>query len=291
MDLREIEVLVAMDMSPMDKALIRYIGVARNIYPNATFTFLHNIKMSELPPEYKSPEKLETISQSIQERIYEMIEEAGTVPEGYKVEVTSSNFTENAFLNVSKKIGAHLALVGNKQSLAGGGGMASKLIRMWQIATLLVPETFNKHPQKIIQAIDFSKYTPTIKKVSQHIIQHNQYGITKVEPVYVSKVSWQFFPGPDEKEIIKIIEVDTKAKKTKWQKENPDSEPLTVLSGREKSIAVILSEYINQNKVDLVILGVLGVSSLTGLFLGSVSNELINQETDACILLVKRMAP
>lgn len=291
MDIGEIKVLVAMDMSPMDEALIQYIGVARKIYPNATFTFLHNIKMSELPPEYKSPEKLETISQSIQERIQEMIEEAGTVPEGYQVEVSSSNFTENAFLNVSKKIGAHLAIVGNKQSLAGGGGMAGKLIRMWQIATLLVPETFNKQPQKIIQAIDFSKYTPTIKRVSQQIIFHNKFGIKEVEPVYVSKVSWQFFPGPGEKEIRKIIEDDTKDKKLRWQKENPESEPLTVVSGREKSIAVILTDYINQNSIDLVILGVLGVSSLTGLFLGSVSNELINQETDACILMVKRIAP
>lgn len=51
MDIEEINVLVAMDMSPMDEALIQYIGVVRNIYPNAQFTFLHNIKMSELPPE------------------------------------------------------------------------------------------------------------------------------------------------------------------------------------------------------------------------------------------------
>lgn len=291
MDIVEINVLVAMDMSPMDEALIRYIGVARKIYPNATFTFLHNIKMTELPPEFKSPEKLEKISESIQERIHEMIREAGTVPQGYKVEVSSSNYTETAFLKASKRIGAHLAIVGNKQSLAGGGGMAGKLIRMWQIATLMVPETFNEQPQKIIQAIDFSKYTPTIQRVSQQIIHNNQYAINKIEPVYVSKVTWQFFPGPGEKEIRKIIEDDTKVKKARWKKENPDSEPLTVLSGTEKSIAVILTDYINQNKVDLVILGVLGVSSLTGLFLGSVSNELINQEIDACILLVKRIAP
>ncbi len=287
MDIEKINILVAMDMSPMDEALIQYIGVARNIYPNANFTFLHNIKMSELPPEYKSPEKLETISKSITERIHEMIETAGTVPQGYKVEVSSLSFTEHAFLNTSKKIGAHLAIVGNKQNLEGDGGMARKLIRMWRIATLLVPETFNKKPQKLMQAIDFSKYTPTINRVSAQIILHNQLGIKKVEPVYVSKVSWQFFPGPGEKEIKKIIEDDTKAKKARWQKENPASEPLTVLSGNEKSIAIILTEYINQTKVDLAILGVLGVSSLTGLFLGSVSNQLISQETDACILLVK----
>ena len=291
MDIVDLNVLVAMDMSAMDEALIQYIGVARNIFPTATFTFLHNIKMSELPPEYKSPEKLETISKSIVDRMHEMIREAGTVPEEYNVEVSSSDFTENAFLNVSKKIGAHLAIVGNKQSLAGSGGMARKLIRMWQIATLLVPETFNRQPQKVMQAIDFSKYTPTITRVSRHIIRHNKFGIKKVEPVYVSKVSWQFFPGPGEKEIKKIIEDDSKAKKARWQSENPESEPLTVLSGTEKSIAVILSEYINQSKIDLAILGVLGVSSLTGLFLGSVSNQLINQETDACILLVKSIVP
>lgn len=212
------------------------------------------------------------------------------MPEGYKVEVSSSNFTENAFLNTSKKMGAHLAIVGNKQTLAGRGGMARKLIRMWQVATLLVPETFNTTPHKIIQAIDFSKYTPTIKRVSEHIISHNKYGIKHIVPVYVSKVSWQFFPGPGEKELKKIIEDDSKAKKMRWEKENPESEPLTILSCTEKSIAVILSEHINQNKIDLAILGVLGVSSLTGLFLGSVSDELISQEMDACILLVKRIA-
>lgn len=291
MEIKEMNVLVAMDMSPMDEALIKYVGIACKFYPLMKFTFLHNIKLSELPSEYKTAIKLERIAQSINEKIDEMISEAGTVPQGYKIEVSAMNFTETAFLNVSKKINAELAIVGNKQRLTGGGGMARKLIRMWQIATLLVPETFNEKPKKIIQAVDFSRYTSRINLVSQHIIQYNRLGIQKTDPVYVSKVSWQFFPGPGEKEIRKIIEEDTRTKKTRWLKEYPENEPLIVLPSTEKSIATTLAEYINDQRVDLVIMGVLGVSSLTGLFLGSVSNELINQESNACILLVRRIAP
>lgn len=291
MNVQEISVLVAMDMSPMDEALIQFIGVATKIYPLARFTFLHNIKLNELPEEYKTHEKIEEIRTNIRQRIEDMIAEAGTVPVGHSVEVTSHDFTERAFLTVSKRIDAHLAIVGNKQELTGGGGMARKLIRMWQIATLMVPETFNRNPQKIITAVDFSKYTPTVNRVAKRIVSYNKFGISQINPIYVSKVAWQFFPGPSPAEIKQIIEDDTRAKKRRWKREYPQEEELTVLPSKEKSIARVLGEYVNENDVDLVIMGVLGASSLTGLFLGSVSNELINQESNACILLVKRVAP
>lgn len=290
METKEINVLVGLDLSKMDEALIRFLAVAKGYYPLAHFTFLHNIKLTELPADYKTPDKLAEISERIKKRVGEMIETAGSFQERYSVEVTAENFSETAFLHVTKKIRTNLVILGNKQNFSGGGGLPQKLIRMWQIATLLVPETFNPRPAKIVQAIDFSRYTPVIQKVSKQILAHNQFGINKADAVYVSKVALQFFPGPSEAEIERIIKNDTVERRKRWKKEYPHEEELTVLPTTKKSIASRLSEYVKETGADLVIMGVLGASSLTGLFLGSVSNEFISQETNACILLVKRQA-
>lgn len=288
MKTREMNVLVGMDLSKMDEALIRYLSVAHGLYPLARFIFLHNVKLSELPADFKTPEMLEKIQRQVAGRLREMIDESGFTHENVSIEVTLENFSEHAFLKVGKRVGANLVILGNKQNLSGSGGLPQKLIRMWEVASLLVPETFNPQPKKIIKAVDFSRYTPVINKVANHILEHNQFGITKADAVYVARVSWQFFPGPSDAELRTILQDQKIARKKRWKKEFPQEDELIVLPTANQSIASVLSEYMEQQRADLIIMGVLGASSLTGLFLGSVSNELISNPTNCCILLVKR---
>ena len=131
--------------------------------------------------------------------------------------------------------------------------------------------------------IAFSKYGKT-----DQIIVHNQFGIEHAEAIYVSRVAWQFFPGPGPEELAKMVEDQSRARKERWKKEYPREKDLTVLSTTTESIATVISNYLTENQTDLVIMGVLGASSLTGLFMGSVTNEILSLPTSTTILLVKR---
>lgn len=288
MQTKDVYVLVGLDLSKMDAALIEYLHIAQGFYPLAHFIFLHNVKLNELPASLKKPEVLAEIRSEIHKKILAMVTESGLKESTYSVEVEMENFSEHAFLKVGKRVNANLVVLGNKQNLAGNGGLPLKLIRMWQVATMLVPETFRPNPQKITKAIDFSKYTPVINRIADQIIVHNQFGIEHAEAIYVSRVAWQFFPGPGPEELAKMVEDQSRARKERWKKEYPREKDLTVLSTTTESIATVISNYLTENQTDLVIMGVLGASSLTGLFMGSVTNEILSLPTSTTILLVKR---
>lgn len=287
---KDMNVLVGLDLSEMDEALIQYIQVVRKIFSISTITFLHNIKMSELPDELRSSEKLKKIADSIKEKLSHLIKSGEGITEPYTIEVAIENYSELAFLEASKRMKANLAILGNKQQLLGGGGLPQKLIRMLPHSTLLVPEKFSLSPKRVIEAIDFSKYSPLIYQVGKQIQKHNTVDSIIIEPVYVSRISWQFFPGPSRNEIKKIMEEDGVAKKKRWLRNFPESSELTILLAVEKSVAASLADYIEKMNVDLVIMGVTGTSSLTGLFMGSVANEFIQHGSNASVLIVKRTA-
>ncbi|QNL51733.1 universal stress protein [Olivibacter sp. SDN3] len=288
---KSIRLLMGLDLSEMDAALIDYLSVARKLYPIAHITFLHNVKVSELPEELRSPEMLEKIKASVSKKLSALISKGYLIEEPYQITVTTSSFSETAFLDISKRISPHLVLLGNKQEHEGSGGLPQKLIRMLPCATLLVPETFDHSPKKIIGAIDFSKYSQIVGRIGQQLLHHNQQEQLTFEPIHIAKISWQFFPGPSEKEIKKILKEETQAKQKKWAKAHPDLPPLTVVDAQEKNIASTIIQYAERSGAATLILGVKGASSLTGLFMGSVANELIQRSTHLSILLVKQVLP
>ncbi|MET3114983.1 nucleotide-binding universal stress UspA family protein [Pedobacter sp. CG_S7] len=283
----KLNVLIGLDLSEMDDSLISYIKVLHQLLPLGQITFIHNIKQSELPESLRSPEKLKVIANTIKHKLTTSIPKNIDFPCSYSTEVTLADYTELAFIKASKQFDTDLIVLGNKQHLEGNGGLSHKLIRVLPMATLLVPETFNPNPKLFVEAVDFSKYTPIVVKWGNHIEKLSSSSTLVFQPLYVSKVSWTFFPGLSLAEIRENTMLDTKKSALKWLKLYPDAAPLNVKAAEDKNIASTLKQYVRQQKVDFVILGVQGVTSLTTLFMGSVANEFIQMETDACLLLVK----
>ena len=224
----KLNVLIGLDLSEMDDALINYIKVLHQLLPLGQITFIHNIKQCELPESFRNAEKLNVIANTIKHKLTTSILKNIDFSCSYSIEVTLAEYTELAFIIASKQFDTDLIVLGNKQHLEGNGGLSHKLIRVLPMATLLVPETFNPNPKVFIEAVDFSKYTAIVVKWGDHIEKLSSSASLVFQPLYVSKVSWSFFPGLSPAEI-----------------------------------------------------------RLTTLFMGSVANEFIQMETDACLLLVK----
>ncbi|MEQ7800007.1 universal stress protein [Pedobacter sp. ASV1-7] len=283
----KLNILVGLDLSEMDKVLIQYIKLLSQLLPLNQVTFFHNIKQTELPESFKNQEKLNTIANTIKKKL------ATTIPSfigdqlPHEIEVTFEDYSELPFIKTAKRKHINLAILGNKQNLEGNGGLAHKLIRMLSFETLLVPETYNPAPKEIIGAIDFSKYTSVVMQWGKLIQKHSKLQQLSFQPLHISKLSWQFFPGLSTSEIKEHTKADIKRKSEKWLKLYPGSIPLKIVPAEDKNIASALMYYIKQQKADLLILGVQGVTSLTTLFMGSVANEILHLQSDACLLFVK----
>lgn len=283
----KINVIAGLDLSEMDQSLIQYLQLLTELLPLNKVTFFHNIKQSELPESFKGLDQLHTIANTLKKKL------AHTIPAllgdqlPYDVEVSFEDYTELAFQKMARKKQSNLAVLGNKQHLEGNGGLAHKLIRMLPFETLLVPETYNPKPRKVIEAIDFSKYTAKVMQWGGLIKKHSQLPELTFQPVNISKLSWKFFPGLSNAEIRKNTQEDLKLKSEKWAKLYPTATPLMVIPAEDKNIASALMYHVKKEGADVLIMGVQGVTSLTTLFMGSVANEVLYLESDACLLFVK----
>lgn len=283
----KINVIAGLDLSEMDQSLIQYLQLLTELLPINKVTFFHNIKQSELPESFKGLDQLHTIANTLKKKL------AHTIPAllgdqlPYDVEVSFEDYTELAFQKMARKKQSNLAVLGNKQHLEGNGGLAHKLIRMLPFETLLVPETYNPKPRKVIEAIDFSKYTAKVMQWGGLIKKHSQLPELTFQPVNISKLSWKFFPGLSNAEIRKNTQEDLKLKSEKWAKLYPAATPLMVIPAEDKNIASALMYHVKKERADVLIMGVQGVTSLTTLFMGSVANEVLYLESDACLLFVK----
>ncbi|WP_316820319.1 universal stress protein [Pedobacter gandavensis] len=283
----KINVIAGLDLSEIDEALIQYVKLLSALLPLNKLVFFHNIKQSELPEAFKNPDQLNTIANTIKKKLRATIPALLGDQLDYEIEVSAEDYTELSFTQVARRKQSNLALLGNKQHLEGNGGLAHKLIRMLPFETLLVPETYNPEPKKIIEAIDFSKYTPKVMKWGNYIKKHSRLPALSFQPINISKLSWKFFPGLSNAEIRKNTQEDLKIKSEKWAKLYPNASPLKVIPAEDKNIASALMYHVKQEQADLLIMGVQGVTSLTTLFMGSVANEVLYLESNACLLFVK----
>lgn len=283
---KALDILVGLDLSMMDQHLVQYMGVLDHILDIKKVTYVHNLKLGELPKELLSPERISLIQSKIVTKLTSYFQEIGAGYE-FDVLVTVESYTELAFMNLAKRAKYDLLVLGNKQELEGNGALADKLIRIFPSATLLVPETFKTPITTIIDAIDFSKYTSIIMDWADRFKNNSKGQTIDHSAVYISKFYWGFHPSMTNKELEKATRDDIQEKQQKWNKRYANYSDIEVIPAEEKSTASALILYAKNKQADLMILGVKGSTGIKEIFLGGVANHLLHRPTNTCLLFVK----
>ncbi|WP_413511612.1 universal stress protein [Myroides odoratus] len=283
-----LNLLIGLDLSEMDNYLIQHAKILNHILDVEQITFIHNLKLGELPKELIQTDQLQLIQKRIVKRVEEQIEKT-EIDYTYEILVTVENYSEIAFLNVAKQKNYDLLVLGNKQHLSGNGALANKLVRLLPSATLLVPETFHIPIETVIDAIDFSRYTNTIMLWADRFKNNSKGQRIKHSAVHISKSYWSYLPMMSEKELDKISLEDIKEKEEKWNKEYSNYTDIDIIPAKNQNISAALITYAKNKKADLLILGVKGTTGIKDIILGSVANHLLHRPTDTCLLFVKPM--
>lgn len=281
---KPLNVLVGIDLSEMDTYLFNYLHTLDQILDINKITFLHNIKVTELPPGMVSEGRLEEIKEKIVRKITRDVS-SSVLTHCFDIQVTSERFSETSFNRVSEKDAFDLLILGNKQNLRGNGALAYKLVRLFPAPVLLVPETYNTPIRSIVQAITFSRYTKAIVDWANKFKINKEGKEIEKFPIHVSKLF--YYPLMSKKEIDRVTNEDIQTKKTKWAKEFPDNEPLIVIPAEDKGVASSIYGYAIQQEAEVLILGIKSESKIKDLFIGSVANELLVRPTNKSMLFIK----
>ncbi|MFC6100192.1 universal stress protein [Olivibacter domesticus] len=278
-------ILVALDMSEMDHMLISYLKVITELFNVEKIIFLHNVRLRELPSEMRGIEMLGRIKERVRKKIENQFKTSQLLFNNYEISVETEEFSENAFDRLTKQRKVDLVVLGNKQHLEGDGGLAQKLIRLLPCDMLLVPETIRSTSKKYLCTLDFSKYSKSVYNVGRFLAEKSPDNY--LLSIHVAKTPVHFFLGLSEIEIRKLLKEETESKKMKWIKQYQISSEIEIIQADGKHIASTILQYAELNKVTIVIMGVKGISTITNLFIGGVTNEIFHHETNSAILILK----
>ncbi|WP_134088110.1 universal stress protein [Olivibacter sp. XZL3] len=278
-------ILIAMDMSEMDEVLIRYLPSITELLNAKKITFLHNIRLRELPTELKEPSTLSEIQARVKDRIKRQVEQGQLALVPHEVGVTTEEFSESAFQGLAKREGVDLVVLGNKQQLEGSGELPQKLARLLPCDFLLVPEMAQPHPTRFLTAIDFSKYSSKVHAIGRFFSEKSIGG--ELHCVHVAKAPVHFFLGFNQFEINKLLRAETETRKAKWLKQQDIAGDIEVIQADGAHIASAILAHAQMRQADMVLMGVKGSSSLTNLFIGGVTNEIFHYESNIPILILK----
>lgn len=280
-----IRLLAGLDLSEMDSEVIRYAGLLQQWLPVGHITFLHNVKLAELPPDLRDPAKLGRIATRIEVKIRELIAATHPPTVAYDVIVSLEEFSELAFMDNVRKNKTDVVLLGNKQTLEGSGGLSQKLARMLPAAVMLIPEQADRIPERIIEAIDFSRYTSAVVRWGS--IMHVKPQVRELIPAFVNRIGYHAFPIYSDDEIEAVSDQEAANRARKWKEMFPGEPPLQVIPAGGRNVATVLLDFARERKAGMIILGVQGTTSLTSLFMGSVANEILQRNDPPALLLVK----
>lgn len=279
--------LVGLDLSEMDYYLIRYLNQLEQHLKLEKVIFFHNIKLGELPDGFVLPKRLEMVQAKINEKIRVQVEKSGP-KYNFETIVTAESYSASAFFDFIKKQPVDLLVMGNKQNLEGNGSLPRKLLGMVPPSVLMVPETYRAPITGLLEAIDFSKYTPAIMDWAARFTSNNNGDPIRHSAVHISKSFWEeHYPSQRMEKMEEATQAYTQRKKAKWEERYATFGTMEIVQAQGRSISTALLQYADKKRANILLLGVLGSYGIREIFIGSVANRLLGRMTNTCLLFVK----
>lgn len=279
-------ILVALDLSEIDSTLIEYASFIADTLQVKKVYFVHNIKKYEISELFDEQLKDLNLDEIIGDELNDKVEEKFNSSAKWEVLISEDPYSESLISYIVNKYDIQLALIGNKNRINGSGIVSGKLLRMLKCSILSIPKDAKPVITNIWAGTDFSSATKKVFEVAEYLQKATA---AKVKAVHVYNVPVQFSPYIPKENLDLKIENHLKEKCEKFIKKIGYDGDLTteIIPGRESGVAEKLRIKAETSKVDLIIVGDKGHNVFSSLLVGSVTEELFNQDMDVPLWIVK----
>ncbi|MCW2119721.1 universal stress protein [Flavobacterium sp. 7A] len=279
-------ILVALDLSNIDTTLIEYASfIAETLKVNKVY-FVHNIKKYEISELFEEQLKGINLDEIIGDELNEKVEERFTSSTDWEVLISEDPYSESLIDYIVNKYEIQLAIVGNKNKIKGTGVVSGKLLHMLKCNILSIPMNSKPVISAIWAGTDFSSASNKVFEVAENLQKTTK---ATVKSVHVYNVPLQFSIYIPKEHLDSKIENHLKGKHEKFIKKIGYKGELTteIIPGRDTGIAEKLRTKAESAKVDLIIVGDKGRNTFSSLLVGSVTDELFNQDLNIPLWIVK----
>ncbi|MGO4912031.1 universal stress protein [Leeuwenhoekiella sp. W20_SRS_FM14] len=279
-------ILVALDLSSIDKYLIKYSSFLAEKLAVENVYFVHNIKKYEISDLFEEELQKVNLDQLIGDELNEQIENTFTANVNWEVLISEDSNTESLIHYITNKYQINLVVVGNKPAKDGTGVVTSKLLRLLKCSILTVPKTAELHLDTVWVGTDFS--SPSRKSF---FFAEELRNITAVHlnALHIYRIPIQFSQYVVRDNALVKVETHLRQKSAKFFKKLAVTPPDTneFLFAKDKSIGQKFLMEIEKRKPHLVILSDKGGSNISTLLIGSLTEELFNESLSSPLLVVR----
>lgn len=284
---KPLNLLIALDLTEMDARLLRYVSFLCTKWNIQNLVFAHNIKKSALYSLYE--ELLREgihVADIVERELKRTIAENYTGNCPYELSITSENNTESALTELVQQRKINLVITGSKREYQGTGVMTQKLIRMMPASLLLVPEETTERMERILVPTDFS---PESARSFEAAMSLSAQAGGDIVALHVYGIPQFFFPYVDLEEAVDKTKLHLKERFAQFRKRHqlPADIQFKYLDKEESStVETIVQEAVAGN-FDLIVVSAKGANTLTTLFVGSTTNDLLVRPRRKPLLIVK----
>jgi nucleotide-binding universal stress UspA family protein len=279
-------ILVALDLTDIDNTLIEYASFIAESLKVEKVYFVHNIKKYEISELFEEQLKNLNLDEIIGDELNEKIAEKFTTPVAWEVLMSEDPYSESLINYIVDKYVIQLALIGNKNKSRGTGIVSGKLLRLLKCDILSIPKNAAPTITNIWAGTDFSNASKKVFKVAENLQKTT---MAKVKAMHIYSVPVQFSPYIPKEHLDLKIENHLKEKYVKFIKKIAFDGNLTseIILGRDIGIAEKLISKAESSGVNLIIVGDKGRNTFSSLLVGSVTEELFNQDMEIPLWIVK----
>ncbi|CAM4318997.1 universal stress protein [Gillisia hiemivivida] len=279
-------ILVALDLSDIDDTLINYASFIAETLKVDKVYFVHNIKKYEISALFEEQLKNLNLDEIIGDELNEKVEEKFKAPVEWEVLISEDPYSESLINYIVNKYEIQLAIIGNKNKVKGSGVVSMKLLRMLKCNILSIPKNAKPEITNIWAGADFSTASKKVFELTD-LLQNSTNANAKAVHVYNMPV--QFSPYIPKENLDLKIEKHLKERYEKFVKKLHLTRELEleIIPGRETGVAEKLQIKAKNSKVDLIVLGDKGGNTFSSLLIGSVTEELFNQDLDVPLWITK----
>lgn len=273
-------VLVALDTSEMDDALIKHLIRLSNIIDLEKAYFVHVEKHLELPESISlDPSEFglpvdETIQQKIESSIVRNGKEKLKVP--YKIEVIEGS-RSSQILHWAAIKKADLICVGRKSGLKGEGTLSHKIARLAPCSVVYVPEILPEHFKNFVVPVNFTETSKMALEYAVELCSNSNEGDITCLNVFEVPAGYHY-SGKSFEEFADIMLENARKKYKQWIA-NVDLKGIEVheeyvLDKHDDTAQAIYNFTVKQQTSNIVI-GSKGRTMAAALILGSVAEKLV----------------
>lgn len=279
-------ILVSLDLTKIDEVLIKYASVMAERLKAENVYFVHNIKKYEISDLFEDQLRDVNLDEVIDEELNEKVRENFQAEVNWEVLLSEDPYTESLIKYVVDKYAIQLAIVGNKNKQKGTGVVSSKLLRLLRCDLLSVPMNTSTAIDNIWAGTDFSPESRKALRITRELQETTD---ATLNLVHVYSVPVQFSPYLTPEAMAPKVEKHVKEKFQKFIKKLDYPYPIepSIFLGRESAVAQMIASKIKKSSADLLVVGDKGGNTFSPFAVGSVTEELFNENLEVPLWVVK----